>query len=192
MESIDDWRLVEQARAGDMNSFAKLVRRYQAPVVHFCGRMLGSAEDAEEVAQECFVRVYRHLDRLRPDAKFSTALFGIARNLTLNAIRDAKRRGRGRTVSMTHADQTVRLIRDDSLRPDRHARLQEMDGMIQQALETLSPDHREVLLLRELQGLDYGTIAAITKCRKGTVKSRIARAREKLRVRLLELGGDMV
>jgi RNA polymerase sigma-70 factor, ECF subfamily len=191
-EPIDDWRLVEQARAGNMTSFAKLVRRYQTPVVHFCGRMLGSVEDAEEVAQECFVRVYRHLDRLRPDAKFSTALFGIARNLTLNAIRDANRRGRGRTVSMTQADQTVRLVRDDTHRPDRRARLQEMDGMIQQALETLSPDHREVLLLRELQGLDYGAIAAITKCRTGTVKSRIARAREQLRLRLLELGGDML
>ena len=90
-----DWDLVAQARDGDMESFAELVKRYERPVVHFCQRMVRSREDAEDLAQETFVRVFRYLDRLTASAKFSTLLFGIARNLTLNFIRDSGRRGRG-------------------------------------------------------------------------------------------------
>ena len=94
---MQEWPLVERAQQGDTEAFTLLVRRYQQPVIHFCYRMLASAQDAEDVAQETFVRLYRYLDRLQPDAKFSTVLFGIARNLTLNHLRDTKRRGRGAT-----------------------------------------------------------------------------------------------
>ena len=96
MSETADWDLIEKARSGDMAAFAELVRRYERPVVHFCQRMIGSREDAEDLAQDSFVRVYRYLDRLTPTAKFSTLLFGIARNLTLNFIRDSGRRGRGK------------------------------------------------------------------------------------------------
>ncbi len=192
MNGATDWELVEQARSGDADAFAELVRRYQQAVIHFCRRMVGSLEDAEDIAQDSFVRVYRHLPRLRPKAKFSTVLFGIARNLTLNFIRDANRRGRSVTQSTTPGDETDRRVRDDTLRPDRAARLQEIGALVEQAMAALSPEHREVLLLRELQGLDYGTIARVIKCRNGTVKSRLARAREQLRVRLTELTGGQL
>ena len=84
MGDVPDWDLIERARHGEMEAYAELVRRYERPVVHFCQRMVGSREDAEDLAQESFVRVYRYVDRLTPSAKFSTLLFGIARNLTLN------------------------------------------------------------------------------------------------------------
>lgn len=184
----DDWELVARARAGDMDSFVELVRRYQIPVIQFCRRMVGSAEDAEEIAQDCFVRVYRHLGRLKPKAKFSTFLFGVARNLALNHLRDAKRRGRGATGSL----DTQPAPGDESLRPDREARLREINEAIERALSRLSPEHREVLVLREMNGLDYDSIARITKCRKGTVKSRLARARDQLRMQLEALGGDLL
>ena len=188
MQTVDDWELVARAQAGDMDAFAELVRRYQEPVIHFCKRMLGSAEEAEDLAQECFVRLYRYLDRLAPKAKFSTAVFGIARNLTLNHLRDSKRRGRGKNVSLDS-----RPLRDsEALRPDRQARIQEIEATLERALDLLSPDHREVVVLRELQGLDYASIAKVLKCRTGTVRSRLARAREQLRLRLLELGGDLI
>ena len=134
--------------------------------------------------------MYRYLPRLRPKAKFSTVLFGIARNLTLNFLRDTGRRGRYRTRSLTRGDASETALRDTASAPDRQARLGEIGGLLEDALERLSPDHREVLVLRELNGLDYDAIAAVIKCRKGTVKSRLARAREQLRLQLLELGGD--
>ncbi len=173
-----------------MGAFTELVQRYERPVVHFVQRMVGSREDAEDLAQESFVRVYRYMDRLTPHAKFSTLLFGIARNLTLNFIRDTGRRGRGVTYSLTDEDNVERSLEDASLQPDRSARLHEIDNMIEEGLAMLSPKHREVLILRELNGLDYSTIAEIVKCRKGTVKSRIARAREQLRRHLERMGGE--
>jgi RNA polymerase sigma-70 factor (ECF subfamily) len=190
MTSDNDWELVALARDGDMRAFAELVRRYERPVVHFCQRMVGSREDAEDIAQESFVRVFRYLDRLQPSAKFSTLLFGITRNLALNFIRDSGRRGRGITHSLTTDDQQEMAIEDERLRPDRSARLNEIESLIEQGLALLTPEHREVLILRELQGLDYTTIAEIVNCRKGTVKSRIARAREQLRQHLERLDGQ--
>jgi RNA polymerase sigma-70 factor (ECF subfamily) len=190
VEGDSDWDLVERARCGEMDAYAELIRRYERPVIHFCQRMVGSREDAEDLAQESFVRVYRYVDRLTPSAKFSTLLFGIARNLTLNFIRDSARRGRGSTYSLTDDENVERSLEDESLRPDRTARLHEIDETIERALSMLTPKHREVLILRELNGLDYGTIAKIVRCRKGTVKSRIARARDQLRRHLETLGGE--
>jgi len=191
MNPVADWDLVARARSGDMNAFAELVDRYQAPLIHFCQRMVGSHEDAEDLAQDSFIRVYRYLDRLQPNAKFSTALFGMARNLTLNYLRDANRRGRGRTQSLTFEDNTVMALEDHRRRPDRMAQTNEMDNLIERALALVSPEHREVLVLRELQGMDYEAIGQVIQCKKGTVKSRLARAREQLRKRLKELGGEL-
>ncbi len=190
MSDRSDWDLVALANDGDMDAFAELTRRYQRPVIHFCQRMVKSREDAEDIAQESFVRVFRYLDRLTPSAKFSTLLFGIARNLTLNFIRDAGRRGRGVTYSIYEDDEQERVLEDESLRPDRAARLNEIESMIEEGLSMLTPKHREVLVLRELNGLDYTTIAEIVRCRKGTVKSRLARARQQLRQNLENLGAE--
>lgn len=192
LSELPDWDLVKRAQSDDMDAFAELVHRYQTPVVHFCRRMTGSAEDAEDLAQDAFVRLHRYLHRLKPKAKFSTALFGIARNLTLNFLRDSGRRGRGKTQSLTREDRTQVLVEDEAHRPDREARRGEIQALLEQALEMLSPEHREVLVLREMQGLDYDAIAQVMGCRRGTVKSRLARAREQLRDRLHELGGDAI
>lgn len=189
MTDRSDWALVAQARNGDMAAFEALVRRYEKPIVGFCYRMIGSYQDAEDVAQESFVRLHRHIARLRPDAKFSTVLFGIARNLSLNFLRDARRRGSAITDSLTQPDGKDRNLVDSARDPAQEARVQEIATKLEEALGRLSPEHREVLVLREMHGMDYETIAAIVHCRKGTVKSRIARAREQLRQQLKALGG---
>ncbi len=187
MREVDDWELVAQAQAGDMAAFAALVRRYQAPVMHFCRRMVGSPQDAEELAQECFVRLHRHLRRLQPRARFSTMLFGIARNLALNAVRDASRRP-------AHAppEELGRPVPDTAASPERRAQVREIESALEQGLAMLSPEHREVILLREFQGMDYETMARVLRCRKGTVRSRLARAREQLREHLIALGGELL
>lgn len=191
MSELSDWQLVDRARSGELDAFGELVRRYQAPLVHFCRRMVGSPEDAEDLAQESFVRVYRYLGRLRPDAKFSTVLFGMARNLTLNFLRDSNRRGRGVTDPITRTDGSDFPVEDDAARPDRSARLREIESCIERGLSRVSPEHRAILILREIEGLDYDAIAQVLKCRKGTVKSRLARARDQLRARIVELGLEL-
>ena len=185
MTAGNDWELVRRVQGGNAGAFAELVRRYEQPVIHFCQRMVNSREDAEDLAQEAFVRVYRHIAKLEPQAKFSTLLFGIARNLALNHLRDSGRRGRGRTDAL----EDHPLAADAHGSPAKAAERSETMGLIERGLARLSPDHRAVLLLRELQGMDYDGIAEVLGCRKGTVKSRIARAREQLRIELSSLGG---
>lgn len=166
-----------------MRAFAELVGKYQGPVVHFCQRMVGSLQDAEDLAQETFLRVYRYLPRMKAHAKFSTFLFTVARNLSLNAVRDSRTR-RAATVS---AETDVATTAPG---PASLAHASETEGFIEQALARLSPDHREVLLLREINDMDYGEIARVLGCRIGTVRSRLARAREQLRMHMTALTGD--
>lgn len=188
MSEIEDWALITRAQGGDMDAFQVLIVRYQRPVVHFCYRMLRSEQDAEDVAQEVFIRVYRYLKRLTPQAKFSTVLFGIARNLCLNYIRDMKRRGRG--MGQPLEDQPELASKGHS--PSQAAHLRELEARIEVAMNGLSEDHRMVLHLRDVEGLDYDGIAEVMQCRKGTVKSRLARAREQLRQTLIKNGGDLL
>ncbi|HOE65400.1 MAG TPA: sigma-70 family RNA polymerase sigma factor [Candidatus Hydrogenedentes bacterium] len=187
MNEDSDWELVARARAGDMRAFSALVARYQTPILRFCRCMTRTVDDAEELAQESFVRIYRHLNRLEPKAKFSTVLFGIARNLTLNFLRDTARRVDG--LALIREDVRELPVADPRPGPGAHARRREVESIVEQALEALSPEHREVLVLREMDGLDYATIGRITHCPAGTVKSRIARAREQLREQVLKIGG---
>lgn len=186
MHESDDWELVARARGGDRAAFAELVRRYESPVMHFCLRMVLSREDAEDLAQDAFVRLHRHLPRLEPRAKFSTLLFGIARNLALNHLRDRQRRGGAGHRPLEAA--VLRAPPDD--RPDRGAHLREIEELITEGLNRLRPEHREILILRERMGMDYGAIADILNCQLGTVKSRLARAREQLRIEIAALGGE--
>lgn len=192
MKDVADWDLVARARDGEMRAFEELVARYETPLVHFCMRMTGSREDAEDLAQETFVRVYRYLNRLKPEAKFSTALFGMARNLTLNHLRDSKRRGRGKTASLSDGSGHEMPVADPAAQSDSAARQTDMRALIERGLAMLSVEHREVILLREVEGMDYEKIAEVLRCRKGTVKSRLARARAHLRQCILDLDGEIV
>jgi len=191
MKDIADWDLVALARDGDVRAFEELIARYESPLVHFCMRMTGSREDAEDLAQETFIRVHRYLNRLKPDAKFSTAIFGMARNLTLNHLRDSKRRGRGKTMSLSAESGVEIPVTDPAAQSDYVARHAEMRGLIERGLAMLSDEHREVIVLREVEGMDYESIAGVLRCRKGTVKSRLARGRAQLRQHILDLGGEI-
>ncbi len=188
MRDLDDWALVARAQSGDSDAFALLVHRYHAPVIHFCYRMAGSRQDAEDVAQEVFLRLHRYLNRLNPQAKFSTVLFGIARNMTLNYLRDMNRRGRGRSQPL----DSMAELESNTGRPAHEARMREIESHVEAALKRLSPEHRMVIHLREVEGMDYDGIAEVLRCRKGTVKSRLARAREQLRIVLIEQGGELL
>ena len=184
MQLDDDWACVARGHDGDAAAFAELVRRYEVPVRRFCTRMTASAEDGEDLAQETFVKLHRYLGRLQPRAKFSTVLFGIARNVTLNFLRDEARRGRGKGAPI----EGQFLACSPLHQPDRRAECSETVRLIEEALRHVTPEHREILLLREVEDLDYDAIAEVLGCRKGTVRSRLSRARQDLRARLESLG----
>jgi RNA polymerase sigma-70 factor, ECF subfamily len=188
MQDRDDWEVVALAQAGESTAFTELVQRYQRPILHYCLRMAGSRDDAEELTQETFIRLHRHLGRLEPRAKFSTVLFGIARNLCLNFVRDRERRRLGRVASLDDVQPPTPLAQ----RPDSQARAGEIGQYIEAALGTLSSAHQEILVLRENHGMDYDSLAQVLGCRKGTVRSRLARARSELRQALIDMGGELL
>lgn len=186
MTSIDDWELARRAAQGDMHSFSALVRRYQKPVIQFCYQMTGSMPDAEDIGQETFINLYRSLGRLRAESSFSTLVFCYARNATLNHLRSAGRRQR-RIASFKQEQES---FTGSSGQPDRQAQAREVGRSLRDGINGLPPEYREVLVLREFQGLDYQRIAEIVGCPVGTVRSRLARAREHLREHLLQVYGD--
>lgn len=186
MTAVEDWDLARDAAEGDRDAFAALVNRYQQPVIRFCYRMAGSTADAEDVAQETFVNLYRSLGRLRRECAFSTVVFCYARNAMLNHLRGAGRRRRHlQAFQREHAEPA-----SAALRPDHRAQAADAAAMLEAGVAALQPEFREVFVLREFQGVDYQGIADIVGCPVGTVRSRLARAREQLRGHLAGMYGD--
>ena len=171
-----DLELVRRCQDGDLSAFGDLVRRHQQAIFAFCVRFLKNTEDAEDIAQETFVQAYKNIGRFRPKAKFSTWLFTIARNLSLNFIRD-KRPSAYMAVSVDDDEHFVTLTAASSSRPDNIADSRETAAQVRRCIDKLSADHKMIIVLRDLEGLSYEEIGEVMKCRAGTVKSRLSRAR---------------
>lgn len=184
-EDIDDpdRELVEAWKAGDEFAFEQLVRRHQARVFRLLYRMMGSREEAEDVAQDCFLSLYRHGKRFRSEARFSTFVYRVAANAALN-----RRRTLGRARARVDKLATRQAAGDDlpsSPRdPEDSALGNELTRHVRDALDQLSPALRMPVVLYDIEGLAYGEIAEILEIAEGTVKSRIHRARQALRDQL--------
>ena len=168
----DDGALVAAFQGGDEFAFVTLYDRYKAPVFAFCAKMLLDRAAAEDALQETFVRVYEHRDRLARGAAFRSWLFTIARNHCLNVLRKAK----WTEPLPEHAEPPAPNAQtpfDELLRSERVA-------LVTAYLGQLSPEYREVLVLREYQNLSYDEIAAVTRSTVSAVKSRLFKARRKL------------
>jgi len=186
MMPVEDWELARHAAAGDNNAFTALVRRYQKPIIHFCYRMTGSLPDAEDIAQEAFINLYRSLGRLRQASAFSTVLFCYARNAAMNHLRAAGRlRRRLAAFEQAQGDPGARAAR-----PDDTARAEELSAVLEAGVSVLAAEYREVFVLREFQRLNYQAIAKIVGCPVGTVRSRLARAREQVRAHVATRYGE--
>jgi len=176
---LDD--LVQRAQRGDLPAFNSIVLRYQDAVYSLVLRMLSSAEAAEDVTQEAFVSAWRHINTFR-GGSFRSWLFTIA----ANRARDELRRGvRRPTTSLDAArddpDRADLDPADDGPGPERAAEQAELRAALEGALAELPPDWREVVVLSDVHGLDYAEIAQATGVALGTVKSRLSRARARLR-----------
>ncbi len=179
--------LVEQCRTGDPEAFARLVGLHEGMVFNLATRLLGDAEEAKDVAQDVFLQVYRTLGRFEGRSSLKTWIYRIVVNQCHNRRRFWSRRGgnRGRALSELTPAEEARLAaaQPDPASPYEEVRRRERAERMQAALLGLSFAHRAVLLLREVEGLSCEAIAATLRLPEGTVKSRLARAREALRAR---------
>ena len=176
---------IAAAQKGDQEAFAQLVLRYEKRVLALTARMCSNPADAEEAAQEAFLSAWQGLPFFRGDSSFSTWLYRLASNACVDMLR---REGRHRSnLSLDDEDAAIDLP-DHALSPHGEAERSELRQQIEEGLAALPPDYRQVLVLRELHQRSYDEISDILSLDIGTVKSRISRARKRLRKILLESG----
>ncbi|MBR1566423.1 MAG: sigma-70 family RNA polymerase sigma factor [Oscillospiraceae bacterium] len=181
--------IVRKVLQGDVNAFEKLVTEYEKAVYAIAQRMTGNPEDAADMTQETFIKAYNSLSSFRGDSKFSVWLYRIANNVCLDFLRSKNRRP---TVSLSTEDddgeETQLDIADESQSPELLLESSLTRDAVRRGLDSLPPDYKQILLLREIQGLSYEEIAAALDIESGTVKSRIFRARKRLCTFLIEDG----
>ena len=179
----DEASLIRRLKRRDEAAFATMVRQYQGRVFALVFRMLGDRAEAEDLAQEVFVTVFKSIDSFRGEARFSTWLYRIAANHSKNRIKYLGRRHHQRTRSLDDARESDFRggMSSAHARPDELATGRELEGIIQECLARLDDDQRVVIILRDLEQLSYAEIAEITDVAEGTVKSRLFRGRAALR-----------
>lgn len=180
VEQYDDSRLVRLHLDGDTRAFEILVDRYQLRLLNFVYRIVGDRERAEDLVQEAFIRVHRHLARFDRSKKFSTWIYTIASNLAKNELRNRSRSPLVLFTTLTpqwSAEDRQLDFEDTDDQPDEVFRRQHLREVVEQSVAKLPVHHRDVFILRELEGRSYEEIAEITHCNLGTVKSRLNRAR---------------
>ncbi len=193
MMARSDVQLMLDVKAGDEDSFALLLQRYRSPLVNFLHRMVRDRAQAEDLAQEVFLRVYRARKDYVPSAKFTTWMFRIATNLALNSIRDTRHQKMEVSIDQPvvadaeNGDEKPMDVADK--RPDIEQHLVEevRRKMIREAIEKLPEKQRAAVLLHKYQELEYNEIARILECSESALKSLLFRAYETLRVELAPL-----
>jgi len=179
--------LVEGCRNGDSSAFEGSVRRYKDRIYNVVYRFLGNHEDAEEVAQEVFIRAYKGIQSFKGTAQVYTWLYSIAGNLARNKLRDGQRKGRNKGVSLEALESAGPGLASTGNAADIGAREHEMEEILQACLEELPEHYRMAFILRTFERLSYEEIADATGCPKGTVKSRLNQARMLLQKRMKDL-----
>lgn len=170
---MEEKDLICRATRGDAEAFRQLVEAYQTPAYRLAARMCGP-DSAEDVTQEAFLAAWRALPEFRGDCRFSTWLYRLVSNAAIDCLRrEKKHRDTGDVDDLE--------LPDGGPSPQEQAERSDTRDAVRRALDRLSPEHRQVLLLRFMQELDYGEIARALDVSEGTVKSRINRAKSKLR-----------
>lgn len=184
MKHLSDQELMRIVQAGDYSPASEIYDRYSGRIYNFAFRFLKNSEAAEDAVQEVFVKMMKYANQFNGDAKLSTWLFSI----TANWCRDYLRKADNKTKESD--DVLVTLPAPAELSPDRNLEQRENEQMVRRALEQLTPEQREAILLSRYQGLSYAEIAQIAGCSEGAVKTRVFRAMETLKRALVgEAGG---
>lgn len=172
--------------AGDTSSFDRLVLRHKDKVFSLCFRLMGDYQEADDCAQETFVKVFRSLKNFRFESSFTTWLYRIAMNACKNRLTSPALRHRGKTVTIDSPNAGSRYgvspqVADPAPSPLSCLEHKEREGLLQNAINALAHEAKEMVVLRDIDGLTYEEIANITGYNLGTVKSRLARARKQLK-----------
>ena len=186
-DKVKDKRLVSALKRREPNAFEQLVLEHQNRVFSLCLRMMKNPEEAEDLAQEVFITVFKSIDRFRGDSMLSTWIYRITRNHCLNRIKFLDRRAYKKKQSLTesHSKALAGMNHHQPVaaripQPDQLAEGKQMEAIVSEQLGNLSEEHRELILLRDLENLSYEEIQDITGLAPGTVKSRLHRARMEL------------
>lgn len=186
---MTEQELLLRAKKGDDEAFAQLMRDNEKRIYNLTLRMTGNPEDAMDLAQEAFLNAWRGLKFFKGDSAFSTWVYRLASNACIDHLRRQKRR---RDISapmpVDEEDDSTPDVPDERFQPEQELERQELRRAVAKGLEQLSDEHRQVLVMREINGLSYQEIGDILDLEAGTVKSRIARARNSLRKILVESG----
>ena len=190
--ATDDLTLVKRVKTGDQRAFKLLVERYQRKIYAVALGMVKDKEEALDISQEAFVKVYKYLDHFKGDSSFYTWLYRITVNICIDALRK-KQALRGEQVEL---DEAVKMDTAEAnigalgsrlgTNPQKSALRKELAEKIQQALETVPEKHRAILLLREVEGMSYEDLSRTLQIPKGTVMSRLFHARTKVQKILSE------
>jgi len=176
----DEALLIEKAQNGDVSAFEKLVSLYAKKIYNYCYRMMDSREDAEDLAQEVFIKVYQNLKSFKGDSKFSTWIYRIAYNTCV----DRYRKGRKLDIVSLNYDKNedhveIELVSNDPL-PEEEVIKRERYRKLLTCIAGLKPEYKTVIILRDIKNYSYAEIAEILQVPLGTVKSHISRARAAL------------
>jgi RNA polymerase sigma-70 factor (ECF subfamily) len=184
----DDWALVRRAQREDTSAYDELIRRYQERIYATVYHMTSNHEDANDLAQDAFIKAYRALKSFKGDSSFYTWLYRIAVNKTINFLKLRKNRVQMSLNDMDfnaeHDPDLVALISHNN--PRRDLSLAELQEKLNAAMQKLSEDHRMVVVLHDIQGLTHEEIGAIMDCNVGTVRSRLFYARQQLQAFLAD------
>jgi len=184
----DDWALVRRAQREDTSAYDELIRRYQERIYATIYHMTANHEDANDLAQDAFIKAYRALKSFKGDSSFYTWLYRIAVNKTINFLKLRKNRVQMSLNDMDfnaeHDPDLVALISHNN--PRRDLSLAELQEKLNTAMQKLSEDHRMAVVLHDIQGLTHEEIGAIMDCNVGTVRSRLFYARQQLQAYLAD------
>ena len=181
--------IVQRIIGGETEAFELLVLEYQKNVYNVALRITGNAEDAADMAQEAFIKAFNSISSFKGDSRFSVWLYRIVSNVSVDFLRSKARRPSSSLSIENEEGETVELeIADESLSPEKLLETKLSSQAVRRGLDSLPEDYRQILLLREIQGLSYDEIAQILDIEIGTVKSRIFRARKKLCAYLIKDG----
>ena len=183
---VDEQELVRRARRGDLEAYDELIRRYQERIYATIYHMTANHEDANDLAQEAFIKAYQALKSFKGGSSFYTWVYRIAVNKTINFLKQRKHRSQmslnDLDFNVEHDPDLVALISDKT--PRRDVNLAELQEKLNEAMQKLSEQHRLVVTLHDVQGLSHEEIAKIMDCNIGTVRSRLFYARQQLQAYL--------
>jgi RNA polymerase sigma-70 factor (ECF subfamily) len=187
LSAIADCELVARAIRGREDGFNELVRRYQRPIAAYVYRMVGDYDSALDLTQEVFIKVYRSLERYRPEFKFSTWIYKIAHNASVDYLRRSASREQAITSEVDGEERELTVM-SRKLSPEQEYAVEERRAEIERVVRQLPAVYRELIILRHQHDLSYDEIAEVMSLPLGTVKNRLFRAREMMRQQFVERG----